>query len=511
MAEVTSDVSENAVLFFKDVLSKALRDRDFCLKILQGSLKPEHFPRHYMRWTYKSLKAYMDNPKYKGKIPSIKVFKDVLENDDKIEKSIKVVFFDKIKDLFERKLQNEEYSLDVVEDHVRKREFKFLLEDTIQKMGTFKDPNVAINNLVNKSFKISNQNKFHSVSLIDTFKDRHEERIRRISDPKKYKCFKFDLPSLEHCFPGGITAPMFGTIAAKTGRGKSITTVHLGVEALHQGFNVTHITSENEVSQVTGRYDSRMSKIKYNDIKLARLSEDEFNSLDKMYENFKDKYRNSIQIVKVAPNEFNASTILHVLNILEGDGHNTEFLIIDSPDLMQSVANFRDKRLQQSAIYWELKTLLEEKQCIGLATTQLRSSSEDDDPTSEDLSESYDKARLLDFVFVLTQNKTQKATKEATLALVKNRDGDLPTNSITIATHFDRMFFEEKPPEELPPGYDDTKDDKEENSVVAEKAKDDNMASLRGISEADAQPVLKSKKKIVKKKVSKKKFEKPKP
>lgn len=435
---------DDSVEFFKDILSAAFRNDDFCLKLIQTGLKPEFFPRPYLKWMYATLKKYLDIPKYKGKIPSLKVMKDQLEMDKEIDLNKKAAMYLKMKEIFTRNVRNEEYSLDVVERVVRRVKFKNILESTMNELESFKDPNVAINNLVSQSFEISEKKKFEIVDLFSEYRQRELMRANIRKNPHVYKRFflKF-LPTIHNCLPGGLMAPMMMSVAAKTGRGKSITTITFGTEAQKQGFNVTHVTSENENSQTTGRYDSNITQIKYNDIQLDGLSKKQRKKYHLRFKKL-NKQKNKIKIVKFSPNEFNASSIMQVLNILESQGHKTEILIVDSPDLMQPVSNIRDKRLQQAAIYWELKCVLEEKKCIGIVTTQLKQMSSDENPLAEDLSESYDKARMLDLLLVISQSKTQKANKEATIAVVKNRDGDVPSDFITIDTQFEKMTFVEK-------------------------------------------------------------------
>ncbi len=484
-------IPENTIEWFKDVLGKCLQDTKYCIRVTQSNLTKDHLPRNYMKWTYDTVKKYIDNPKYGGKIPSLRVLKDKLENDTTVNKDFKVSYYSRIKDLYNRKVDSEEYSLEAIEKVIQKEEFKIILEEATKNIAQFKDPKIAINTLVNKSFKISSNKE--SFEIVDLFKEVHERQQFRKhvkANPHIFKKFHFRIPSIDACMPGGLIAPMMASVAAKTGIGKSILTVYGGDIATDQGFNVTHITSENENIQTTGRYDSRITQIKYDDIQLANLTEEDEKKFRIKF-NKKSKSKSNIMIVKCNPNDFTAATVLHVLNILEAQGHKTEFLIIDSPDLMQPVNQVKDKRLQQSAIYWEVKSVLKEKNCIGLMTTQLKQGANDDNPLAEDLSESYDKARLLDFLMVISRNKTQKANNEATLAVVKNRDGKTQTEFTTISTHFEIMSFEEKPQEEDPEEIDDSpKKGKKGKFTVIEGGQSKQLDKLRTIG------VHKKKKKI---------------
>ena len=465
MAKTNIIIDDDTISFFKDILAKSLKNKEFCNKLIQSKLKPEHFPKKYQQWLFKSLKEFINNPKYGGKLPSLRIFKDKLENDKTIESTLKFAFYNRIKEIYVRNVQNEEYSFEVVEKFIQKQEFKLLLEESINKLDSHSDPNIAINALVNKSFRLSSKNMFSVVDLLNDVDNRQKLRLDIKNNPKTYKRFKFNIPSIDKCLPGGLTQPLIASIAAKTGRGKSIFTIHIGHEAFKQGFNVTHITSENENLQTTGRYDSKITELKYDDIQLANLKDIDSKKFNDQFSKLKRRYKNRIMIVKCNPNDFTVSTIVHALNMLESQNHKTDFLIIDSPDLMQSVnSNIKDKRLQQAAIYWEVKNLLEEKKCIGFVTTQLTKTSSDENPLAEDLSESYDKSRLLDMLIVLSQNKTHRANNEAILAVVKNRDGKLPSDFITISTEFERMRFFEK-------NEDDEDKPKPINSKVTVKEK----------------------------------------
>lgn len=467
------EYEDNNLLFFKDVLAKCVKDRSFCIKLVQSRIKKEHFPRKYMSWVFGVVKEFMNNPKYGSRLPTFNIFKDKLDKDNSLSKEMKISFYSKIRALYKHIPHNEEYSMESIENKITYREFKESLHDTLKNMDSNPgEINKLMNSFVSKTFKISNQNSVQIVDLYSDFHKRQKERLFIKKNPGTFKRFHFGVKSIDSILPGGLMQPMMASVAAKTGRGKSVFTITFGDEASKQGFNVTHITSENENFQTTGRYDSKITKIKYDDIQLSNLNIKQKKKFNKVFMNrVKSKNRGNIKIVKFPPNDFTAASIQHVINVLEAEGHKTDFLIVDSPDLMQSVIpNLKDKRLQQAAIYWELKCVLESKKCIGFVTTQLTKLSSDDNPSAEDLSESYDKARMLDFLMVLTQSKTQRASNEASIVVVKNRDGKLPSEAINISTNFSIMHFEEKPLEEndddKPSVTVDDKNKKEDSSGI---------------------------------------------
>ena len=97
--------------------------------------------------------------------------------------------------------------------------------------------------------------------------------------------------------------------------------------------------------------------------------------------------------------------------------------------------------MQKASVYWELKSLLLEKDIVGFVTSQLRSTA-DDAPTPEDMSESYDKARLLDYMITLSRSERQKIEDKASLRIVKSRDSENDGSSIELNPDFSCMMMD---------------------------------------------------------------------
>ena len=81
----------------------------------------------------------------------------------------------------------------------------------------------------------------------------------------------------------GIQISEAATIAGTTGMGKSIIAGEFGVNSLLEGLNVLHFTLENLASQTAARYDSRLSEIEYDTIKLYNFSKSQLLSFKKLF------------------------------------------------------------------------------------------------------------------------------------------------------------------------------------------------------------------------------------
>ena len=112
-----------------------------------------------------------------------------------------------------------------------------------------------------------------------------------------------------------------------------------------------------------------------------------------------------------------------VIESLKQEGFKTEFLLLDSCDIMKAIGEHRDYRLDRTEVYWDFKDYCKMKRLPGLSTTQLIKKVKGKRATTEDLSEAYDKARILDLVYIMSQTVEEEKRNFVDFAVNKNRDG----------------------------------------------------------------------------------------
>jgi len=221
----------------------------------------------------------------------------------------------------------------------------------------------------------------------------------------------------------GIQISEAATIAGLTGMGKSIVAGEFGANSLLEGLNVLHFTLENLAEQTAQRYDSRLTEIEYDTIKLYEFNKGQLSQFKKVFKALSSGMKNDVVIKETVKNETDIVLVDKTIELLKLDGFDTEFLIIDSCDLMSAVKRYDSYRLDRASIYWDFKFYLKAKRLPGLTTTQLKSTAKEKIATVEDLAEAYDKARILDIVYIISQTKNQKKDSVVTLGVDKNRDG----------------------------------------------------------------------------------------
>ncbi len=221
----------------------------------------------------------------------------------------------------------------------------------------------------------------------------------------------------------GIQKAEGATIAGLTGLGKSILAGEFGVNSLLETLNVLHFTLENTAEQTAQRYDSRLSEIEYDTIKLYKFNKAEMDQFTSTFKGLLTSYKNDVVVKEIVGEETDIIAVDNTIENLKLDGFNIDFLIIDSCDIMKATKNFSDWRLDRTSIYWDFKFYCKAKRLPGLTTTQLIRSVKGRLGTVEDLAEAYDKARILDLVYIASQTKEDFKSNLITFSLDKNRDG----------------------------------------------------------------------------------------
>ncbi|HEC71990.1 MAG: DnaB-like helicase C-terminal domain-containing protein [Candidatus Thorarchaeota archaeon] len=430
----------------KDIIRGVCKIDGFLPSLVDASVTGADFDKPLFGWVVdKSIEYYA---KY-NKHPTKKVLKRLVERDSELEEQEAKKYLRGIRSLYNRGPDSPHFSLCELQKFSRKKKLISYLENSAEKIEGNEDVDEVINFMTSSMMGLEalKQKEWKVVDWLDGFEDRQALRKFRKKHPELFRTFHFGIKELDAKMRRGMVIGDMGSIAAKTGRGKSIFTIQAGLQGLYQGFNVTHITTENELGQTEGRYDSRATGIPYEQIQMYDFGGSRKASLRQaqqtvdMLRNFVDT---RLKIVKCIPNKTNIMTIIDILERLEKrEGHKTDLLIVDSPELMIPLTQFKsDYRIQKATVYWELKSLLLERGIIGFVTSQLTRGSDDSMPTAEDMAEAYDKARLLDLMMVLIRTTKHFLSDEAMLWIVKARDFENDGQPITLHTDFSCMFMD---------------------------------------------------------------------
>jgi len=431
----------------RDLVLGVLHDEAFLAKAAESSdISSEDFDKPVFGWAFENAINFWKNPAYGRRKITKNILERMVNRDRTLDDDDKAKYLRSISVLYKRRAENPDYSMEQINEFVKTKKFVKHMNsaaDIIEGSGKIDDAIDLMNSFL-FTMQLRGEKDWEAHDWKDGFEERMQRRKHERDNPDTAKRLKFGIRELDLLLPRGLKPGEFGSIAAKTGKGKSIFCNHVGFHGLLQGFNVTHIITENEFSQIEGRYDARATSVEYNDLMDYNFSGENKHMLrqaKRMFDMLRDATDCKLKIVKCIPNKTNVTTIINIINTLERkEGHKTDLLLIDSPDLMMPVTQFKEYRLQRAAVYWELKSYLLESLIIGFATSQLKADSEDT-PSPEDVAEAYDKARLLDLLLFLIRTMKQHLLGEASIGIAKTRDNDNMGAVVPLKPDLKRMWI----------------------------------------------------------------------
>jgi len=403
--------------FEADLLSIFLRSRKAYIRFSK-KIKPENFRNEALRWVFEVYVSYFK--RYKSS-PTLKVLKnELLKTTFPSEK--KKTYYVIIKKLFKRKTKiSAKYLENQIEEKVDYENFLRSVDMALidlEKEGLNKARKKLLKDLVlGREMK-----EGIYVRILKDWKKRQQIRKELSKIPLRERFISTPY-SLINSTTYGIQITEAATIAGLTGMGKSIIAGEFGANSLMEGLNVLHFPLENTAEQTAQRYDSRLTEIEYDTIKLYKFKNFELNHFKKIFESLRMGLENEIVLHEIGRNKVDFVYIDETIQGLKLKGFDTQFLIIDSCDIMQSISTYKEHRLEKAGVYWDFKDYCRLNRIPGLTTTQLKVTSKWKISTVEDLAEAYDKARILDIVYIMSQTEEDYKKKIVRFGVDKNRDG----------------------------------------------------------------------------------------
>lgn len=421
----------------KDIVASLLHGPQKFMAI-QEKLKPTHFSTNYLRWTFTKLMNWYG--KYREP-PKIGYFKNELAKHGAIDDDEKARWFSLIRGVYRRSVSEGDrlYAIEDLIRHAAKQELVKVIENALDKIEADEIED-AINSL-NASMSVKIYEKDYSISNhFAAFGDRQKSRKERKENPEKISHIRFPWRTINH-HVRGIAPGEVATIAALTNVGKSIVLMLCGKKAYIDGRNVLHITIEDTEELIAQRYDSAFLGVNYDDLRDYELPDYVLKRIDLRMQDYQKRKGERLRVAKTIPKKTSIITIEKIIKELEADGFFTDFLIVDYADVMIPTEKQEMFRLDQTAVYWDLKTLAGQRKIPVLTATQVAKEYIKRKAYAEGLSEAYDKARILNLI--LTLNQYDEHSRELLFHVAKNRDGKKGQDVEMVST-FEMMRLEEK-------------------------------------------------------------------
>lgn len=424
--------------FQEVIVSKILRDDKF-LRENVDLLEKDHFSGDVIRFMVASARDHY--LKYNGERITSKILLEELRPViAKKEKEEREVWLEAVKRIYKIDLsRGVTYTRDKFIEFIDTESFKRSMLEAVDVFQAGKMDEAK--SILQKGLSNSKRNGYKHDELVAGFLNRQDERKIRATSGTIHS-----IPTMIEAFDKrmrGIQPGELGLVAGTTGRGKSIMLTQLGYVAWFLGYDVLHLSLENSLWQTTQRYDSKAHKVSYDKFKWWNFDKTDIESIDINLKNF-GKKKNKLVMVNIPARTCNILLINKIFNEMQAYyGCKFGLVINDYADLMEPLKSYKDHRLNQTAVYWDYKSFLVDKDIPGWTATQAKQEYARKRAYSESVSDSYDKARAADIIVTLNQTQQEEDEEEMTAILAKYRDGKGHV-AVKLGCSFDVMTYIEK-------------------------------------------------------------------
>ena len=253
---------------------------------------------------------------------------------------------------------------------------------------------------------------------LDVYDDIEERFLGYLNDDDVIERIPTGMEMLDNCLGGGLGRTEMGVVVAPPGRGKTTTLVSIGGAAVENGYNVLHVSLENNDKQILRNYDLRLLKKDMDYIK------DNVNKSIAAMFNIKKFRRGKVIVKKYPTKSINVSTIRNLLDQLKVvKGFVPDVLIVDYGAILKPSVNYSEKRTSIEGIYEDLRAIADDYNlALWTAAQGNRGALSKKVVTMADLAECFAIGNTCDVMPCLCQSEKEKQKGEIRMFLAKVRD-----------------------------------------------------------------------------------------
>lgn len=378
-------------------------------------IKVEYFDLEHFQYL---VKRYYDYYAKWSTFPTISILASVLKDNLKKGVGADQIILSKIIPLLKKTKKEPD-----LRDHpyVKEKALDFCKKQAM-KEALYKSTELIINNEYDEVIEIMKKALIagQESSYGHDFEEDREARFTNIQrDPIPTGILQLDQKEV---LDGGLGKGELGIFVAAPSVGKSHWLVQVGAAALKEGYNVLHYTLEMGEAEVGRRYDGWFTGINNRDITRNR------DKVNAWYE------KNSKTLGRLIIKEYPSSSVTtntfraHIQKLMTKKNFYPDLVIVDYADEMNSIKKFDTaaSRHEFKAIYRDLRNLGREmspKFAVWSASQSNKEGSSAEIVTGENMSESFRKLDVPDFVFTGACRPDQKATGALRGFTAKNRNG----------------------------------------------------------------------------------------
>lgn len=413
------------VNYQRGVLALMAQDFGF-LGLVAQYLLPTAFDTEVLGWYFVVIRDHFLD--YNAR-PSRAVLRNEVKKAFRKKRLVKKRHFQEVQDIFKilwKPVTDAEYLVDEVHSFLRHQAIKNAMIAGVDMLE--KENYAGIEEIMADALQIGRGTMDPGVQYFEDYR----ERI--INREQELLVIPTGMPEVDAALPfGGVREKELALFMAPPGQGKSMALLQIAKAAIVRRRKVALYTFEISEDVYSDRFDSSWSGVsKHSDLK--RL----FGRLDKMSK----QYENSLFIKEFPPSGADVNTLMAHLNYLQNAKDFTaDLVIVDYADLMESTKSYRERRFEIGQVMTDLRALgVKLKIPVWSATQANRKALAKRTITIEDLSESFEPAKVADIIIALCQTPEELDAGEMRLFFAKNRSGRARF-AVPIETAFHRHQF----------------------------------------------------------------------
>ena len=382
-------------LEFEDaVLAQALRDEGY-LKRASRVCESHHFGTKEHAWLWGVIHSVWSEYRERtpGKLVAARAAADFPEKDKRKPYLILA------RRLFKHKPVGPLAALDELSRFVRLVNAQLALEKGAEALEKG-DVEACEQAMVSGSRSAVKERNYTHISWIEGFEERQATRKYEKEHPEEFTVIPTGIPRLDKALSGGARLGELGLMMGTTGRGKSIGLNNLVHTAISRSFPSVYFGMEMPARQIAMRHDARWLEMRYDQFKGYDFKPSELREIKGRLARGTKQYANQFHIISMPVRSASILDLRAVLDDLKAEhDFKPKLIIVDSGDHLRCTDKGMDSyRLQQAAVYWDMKRLAEEDGYMIWSSVQAGKEWAERIAMAEAASESYDKARIADLV-----------------------------------------------------------------------------------------------------------------
>lgn len=285
-----------------------------------------------------------------------------------------------------------------------------------------------------------------AVDYVTDFENRIDNRKQERDNPTWHPRILTGIPGLDMQFD--IKGPVLINFLAPYKKYKSILLNSLGFSSLLQGFNVFHVSYENTYALTAARYDAAFSLLDMERMSKLLLTQEELDAFRSTMK-WMGGWDNRLKIVKATPYETTTVDLSQELERLrETEGFNPDVIIMDYMNIVKPSASFKEERLQQNRIAWDMKNLADIWGTPFITASQANTEGSVADRLKKDhQGKSIGIAQAVDLTVTINQTAEEQAAGIVVLCPLISRAWPITQSEIVLDSDLNRMLISKSLPD----------------------------------------------------------------